>query len=256
MEFGICGGIDSLQSIKKSGADYIESTVVGACSMSEEKRNDFHNLLLKHKICCAAFNVLFPGDLPLTGPEAEPKKINNYLDESFSQISVFSPSVVVFGSGQARKKPDGYATDKAFDQLVGVGRAAALEAKKHGFAIAFEALNSNETNLINNLIEAKKLVQAVNEKNFGMVADIFHMQIENEPPEHINECSQYINHIHVATKKGRKFPFQSDETELKPYFQALFNINYKGLVSIEAQTENLEHDAFVSLKLLRSWLPQ
>jgi sugar phosphate isomerase/epimerase len=69
--------------------------------------------------------------------------------------------ILCFGSGGARRVPDGFSKDEAFAQLVAFGTRIAPEAKAHGITVVIEPLRRQETNIINTAAEGFALVKAV-----------------------------------------------------------------------------------------------
>lgn len=106
-------------------------------------------------------------------------------------------------------------------------------AGKHKVIIAFESLNSSETNFITTLKEAAEIVKKANHPNFRLNADIYHMMKENKPPQHILDAGKIIVHVGIAEKEKRSLPGVMGE-DFRPYFQALKAIGYKGPIVIEA----------------------
>jgi sugar phosphate isomerase/epimerase len=235
-----------------AGADYIECRVTELNGQTDEELAAFKATLDESGIACEACAVLFPGaDIPLTGEQADEGVITKYLRDTFKRLRGYvAPDVIVFGSGGARRRPDGFDAERAFGQLITAGRIAADAANDYGMTIALEPLNRSETNMINSLAEALVLVKAVDRRNFKIVADIYHMLVEDEPPEAIVNCGALITHVHIAAKEGRLFPQIKDSDELMPYFNALKRIDYDGRVSIEAGGD-FDNELASSVKFLR-----
>lgn len=72
--------------------------------------------------------------------------------------------------------------------------------------IALETVTIMQTNFINTLEEAKQMVENVNMKNFRLMMDVFHMNIE-EPNllKAICDYSPYNIHVHLADN-NRRYP--------------------------------------------------
>jgi sugar phosphate isomerase/epimerase len=179
-------------------------------------------------------NVLFPGSLKIAGPAVEEKKVLAHVDQVFSRAKIAGIPVLVLGSGGSRRLPEGYDNQKAKAEFVLLCRKMAQLAAKHKVTIAFEALNSTETNFINTLQEAAEVVKKVNHPNFRLNADIYHMMKENESPQHILDAGKIITHVEIAEKEKRSLPGVMGD-DFRPYFRALKSIGYKGPVVIEAK---------------------
>src|SRR6185503_11391755 len=92
---------------------------------------DFEAALARAKqigIATPAANNFVPATIRLTGPDIKPDEQMAHVRKAVSRLSKLGVEVIVFGSGGARKVPDGFAKEEAFKQLVDFGRRAAEEA--------------------------------------------------------------------------------------------------------------------------------
>jgi sugar phosphate isomerase/epimerase len=124
-------------------------------------------------------------------------------------------------------------------------------AEEHNIDIALEPLNSKECNFINSVAEGGEIVKDVNHKNFRLMADFYHMMMENESPGIILKYKDQLCHVHIAEKTGRSAPGVNNE-DFTPYFKALKNIGYNGLISIECNWTNLEEQAGKALQTIKN----
>ena len=126
-------------------------------------------------------------------------------------------------------------------------------AKKYDVVISLEPLNTKECNFINSVAEGGEIVQAVNHENFRLLADIYHMLMENESPSNITKYGNLLYHTHIAEKTGRTAPGVNKE-DFTPYFKALKDVKYEGRMAIECSWKNLGDQAGMALKEMRSQL--
>ena len=158
--------------------------------------------------------------------------------------------MVVFGSGGARRVPEGFAKEDAFKQLVDFGRRAAREAKAHGITIAIEPLRKQESNIINTASEGLELVNAVGDPNFQLMIDFYHLASEQEDPAIVLRAKDHIRHLHVANPQGRVFPQKWEEFDYAPFFANLRAIGYDKRISVEGSTTDLAAQGPVAVSLL------
>lgn len=72
--------------------------------------------------------------------------------------------------------------------------------------IALETVTIMQTNFINTLEEAAQMVEAVNNPNFRLMMDIFHLNLEEKDIyEAIKKYSNYNMHVHLADN-NRRYP--------------------------------------------------
>lgn len=105
-------------------------------------------------------------------------------------------------------------------------------ADRAGVDLWVEPVNRYETHLLVRLAEAASLVAALAHPRLGIVADLFHMALEevNIPTTLLEHRSQ-VGHVHVADS-NRRLPGQ-DTTDFGPILEALRVINYEGWLAFE-----------------------
>jgi len=106
-------------------------------------------------------------------------------------------------------------------------------AKELNTFIFLEPLNRYETHLINTLRQAVEICKRVNSLNIKVLADFFHMSIEEgDIPASIKEAGEYIQHVHLADS-NRLLP-GFGHTDFRAGFEALKSIGYQNYMVIEA----------------------
>ncbi len=74
--------------------------------------------------------------------------------------------------------------------------------------IALETVTIMQTNFINTLEEGARLADRVNRRNFKLMMDVFHLNLEeNDICEAIRRYSSYNIHVHLADN-NRRYPGQ------------------------------------------------
>jgi sugar phosphate isomerase/epimerase len=251
MKIGVCTGVENIKKMEDIGFDYIEPSVVSIAKMNDEEFNAAMNLVDGSNIKCEAFNVLFPGNIRLTGPEVDEGGIKDYLERAFARVSRLGAKVIVFGSGGARKIPDGWSREEAWKQLVRIARIAGDVAAEYGLTIAMEPLNTSETNILNSVEEGLRFVTDVGHTHVKLLADFYHMRRENENMDVLVKAGSTIAHLHIANSNGRVCPLDRSEDVYDAFFQKLKEVGYQGRISIEAGIKDVDRDAPVGLNLLR-----
>lgn len=252
MKVGICTSVDQIQTMEEMGFDFIEPAVVSIVGMAE---SEYKEALAKAKdasISCEVFNILFTGDIKLVRPELNLDKLREYLKGAFDKIAPFGPKIVVFGSGFARRVPDGVSFEDGRRDLVEAARVVGEVASQYDITIAMESLNKKESNILNSVSEGMKFVNEVNHPNIRLLADFYHMRMENEPVDVIEQLTpDILVHAHIARGNDRYFPLKADEDIYSEFFQSLKEIGYKGRISIEGGTDDVRRDGPIALELLR-----
>jgi sugar phosphate isomerase/epimerase len=161
--------------------------------------------------------------------------------------------IIVFGSGGSRSIPDGFSKNEATGQFVELCKQLAPLAAKQNVVVVIEPLNKKECNFINSVAEGGEIVKAVNHRNIRLLADLYHMKMDDEGPENIIRYGNLLRHVHIAEKEGRSAPGTHGE-DFTPYFDALKQVKYRGAISIECKWEDMEKQAPVALRtIIEQW---
>ena len=77
-------------------------------------------------------------------------------------------------------------------------------ARNHGVPLIYEPLNRYETNMVNTQAEGVALLKSLNTDNVRLLADLFHMNIEEvDLPGSIRTSGNAIGHVHLADSNRR-----------------------------------------------------
>jgi sugar phosphate isomerase/epimerase len=107
------------------------------------------------------------------------------------------------------------------------------KASDEGVLLIYEPLNRYETNLLNTLKAGIDFLKKNNLNNIRLLADLFHMNIEEDSlSQIIVESRNYIGHVHFADSNRKPIGF--GHTNMEPIAAALKQIGYAGYVSAEA----------------------
>ena len=196
-------------------------------------------------------NNFIPAELKVVGPAVDEAKVIEYVKTAFDRSKQLGIKTIVFGSGGARKVPDGFAKEEAQKQLISIAKKIAPEAKKRGIVVAVEPLQSNETNIINSAAEGLEWVKAVGHPNFALMVDFYHLSLEKEDPGILVSGAKYIKHFHIANPHGRVWPLSSDEFDYSGFFENVRKSRYKGGISVEGKTSKFDEEAPKTLAFLR-----
>jgi D-psicose/D-tagatose/L-ribulose 3-epimerase len=112
-------------------------------------------------------------------------------------------------------------------------------AEKRDVQICVEPLNRFETDFLNTIDQALKLVKDVGSKALKIHLDTFHMNIEEKnQAAAIRKAGKLLGHFH-ACGSDRGTP-GNDHIDWKPIAKALKDVKYKGDVVIESFTTDVK----------------
>jgi D-psicose/D-tagatose/L-ribulose 3-epimerase len=251
VEVGYCTPLANLEAAKAAGFDYVELGTSEIAGLSDAEFEQAVARIRRVGLAVPAANLFLPAALKVTGPDIDRDQQMAYVRKAFSRLAQIGTATVVFGSGGARAVPDGFSKDQAFEQLVDFGRRIAPEARARGITVAVEPLRTQETNIINSAAEGLALVNAIDDPNFQLMVDFYHLASVKEDPAIIVRARDHIRHLHMANPQGRVFPRAMDEYDYAPFFAALQTIGYDKRISVEASTKDLQAEAPPAIALLR-----
>jgi len=251
VKVGYCTGLKNLEGAKAAGFDYVELSATEMAALSDDGFRAEAARIKALGLPTPAANLFLPATLKVVGPDVNPEQQMTHVHKAFTRLATLGTEIVVFGSGGARRVPDGVSNAEAFTQLVDFSRRAAREARANRITIAIEPLRKQETNIINTAAEGLDLVNAVGDPNFQLMIDFYHLASEHEDPAIVLKAKDHIRHLHVANPQGRVFPQAWDEFDYAPFFANLRAIGYDRRISIEGSTTDLSAQAPRAIDLLR-----
>lgn len=251
VQVGYCTALKNLEAAKAAGFDYVEVAATEIAGLSDA---DFDAAVAHIKsvgIPTPTANLFLPANLKVTGPQIDVDAQTAHMRKVFTRLEKLGVEILVFGSGGARRVPEGFSKEDAFKQLVDFGRRAAQEARPHHITLTIEPLRKQETNIINTAAEGLDLVNAVDDPNFQLMIDFYHLATEHEDPSIVVRGKDHLRHLHMANPHGRVFPLDWNEYDYAPFFEKLKEIGYDKRISVEASTKDLPADGPRAIALLR-----
>ena len=252
IKLGVCASAENAGFIAAAGFDYIECALSGLAAMNEIEYSAALENVLNSPIRAEAFNLMIPPTIPVAGPHFNNTNIRNYFDHVLPRASSMGCRVIVFGSGGARKVPDGYDKKDAYDDIIAYLRIAGDRCEKYGITIAIEPLNSAECNILNSVAEAVWVANRANHPAVKVLADNYHIEKDNQSFHEIRAAGKLMAHIHVS-HSNRNFPYQNDGYDYGKFFGALSDIGYDCRVSVEGVSADFKNDLSKAYQVLDSF---
>jgi D-psicose/D-tagatose/L-ribulose 3-epimerase len=253
--FGDVNPLQSLDTLRALGFDYAEPALSKTVALDAAALASARAQLTATGIRVETMNWFLPGtDIKLTGPDVDAAKIREYVERSLALAESFGAKVIVFGSPGARTVPDGFPRERAWTQLKDFLKTCGdvIETRRYGMVIGIEALRKPETNIVNSVAEALKLAREVNHPKIRIIVDFYHLAFEHEDPSVILDARDMIVHLQIADPRERTFPIsEAGEPRYGAFFTNLHRIGYRGRISIEANSSDVEKDGRASLAFLK-----
>ena len=251
MRFGICADTDKARAIADAGGDYIE---LGAAKMLvpegddaawQKKRAEIESLPLPVE----AFNSFLPGDLKIVGENINTDRAKRYVATALERAAQIGASVIVFGSGGARRVPEGFSRDVAREQILRFLEVCADESDRTGIVVAIEPLTVAECNIINSLAEGAGYVHDCGRPGVRLLADSYHMENDGESIAEAQKFGALLAHAHTADT-GRFAP-ATGTYDHAAFLAAMKAGGYDKRVSIECSFRDFDTEIAPAIAHLR-----
>ena len=233
--FGIVAPLARAAELKAAGADYLVDRVADYL-MPNASDADFEpqrERAAAAPIPVRGCNVFLSGPaLRCVGPDVDRPRILAYAETAFRRFQALGGQFICFGSGGARRIPEGWSKAQADEQFIALLTALAPLAERYGMVIPVEQLRSQECNYLTRLSEVVAVVKAVNHPRIRVLADLYHMGVMGDGPEEMGATAPYLAMVEIAEKVNRMVPGVAGD-DFRPYFRAIRANGYTGPITIE-----------------------
>jgi len=255
MRLGACGGTDRAAAYAAAGFDYIEPAVTGLLDPRvdeptfQERKAVF--LAAAGDLAVPVFNCFYPGALKITGPDVDLPALRDYAAIAARRAVEMGGDTIVFGSGGARRVPDGFDRSRAEDQIAAFLAEIAPVVLAMGVAVVIEPLHRGECNILNTVAESHRMMRRVDHPAVGLLADSWHVGQNGEALDEVAACLPDVTHIHIADPAERGAP-ETVEPFLADFLRIVKQSGYDGRISVECRWTDLPRQAPVVAEVIRS----
>ncbi|NLB69075.1 MAG: sugar phosphate isomerase/epimerase [Lentisphaerae bacterium] len=239
MVFGICSGPEIAQAAKDAGFGFLESSVAAILKpgSSEAEFEDSIADVLNSQLPITNLNVLLPGGMIIAGPEADIAKAVAYCTIALQRAKKIGIESICFGSGTARRCPEGWKKEDATSQIREFLSELAPVATGLGVPLTIENLNTTETNMLCTVAECADMARSVNSPGVLILVDGYHWMKDSDIVESIIENGDLIGHTHIATIPSRAAP-GLEPCDFSAFADALRDSGFNGKMSIEGRIDD------------------
>lgn len=250
MRIGCAVPVSSARLAREIGFDFVELRVAELHPGEPDTRFlETERTLESAGIPAETFSFLLPAGLKVVGPSVDLAQLRTWVAAAAKRARSLGGRLIVVGSGDARRVPVGFPMAQAESQFVAFLAAAAEQADRHGIVLALEALNRTETNLLHSFSEACSIAASLDHPAVGVVADIYHMRLEDEPLHHLADAGARLLHVQLADS-GRLPPGQGC-FDFQSVFTFLNSIGYAGSVALECSFQRFSEEGVAALAYVR-----
>ena len=161
-------------------------------------------------------------------------RTQEYIEALIHFCADIGGKLLLHGSPHQRTVKEGWNFLQSWDYAKETFRACLETARKRNVTYCIEPLTKANTNFINTVNEALRLVKEIRHPNFKMMFDCRSASAQEKS---ITEAliraldSRMLRHVHVNDASGRGPGF--GETQFTPILKALVKNGYKGYISVE-----------------------
>src|SRR5581483_2644115 len=106
-----------IEQLAAWGFDYCEPQVIKVMPLSDAEFRRRAAAARAARIHVEAMNSLMPADLKVVGPAVDTVRVRDYVQKALARAEALGVKVLVFGSGDSRRVPDGFSREHAWLQL-------------------------------------------------------------------------------------------------------------------------------------------
>lgn len=251
------------ETIINAGFDYAEAGVGMLMELTEDELSE---AAAEHLPLEAANSFIPPTYGIISGAHADGMPpLNDYVNEAMRRMAMLGIGVVVFGSGAARRIPDGMRLHEGRAFIGGFLRMCARHGDRHGVTVAIEPLRASECNAVNLTSEGREIVLRQRQicaegghpakgERISYLADAFHIFHGGEPADALVHAEFLPAHIHVSEPPDRTYPGSHGGEYLADFAEALKKTDYAGRVSVECGFEDFEREVRLAYEFVSKHL--
>lgn len=237
---------------KGAGFEYVELALQDVLPLSDDDFNQLAAELQKLNLRALSGYNPIPKELKLVGADVDAVKLEDHLNRLLTRAAALKLTYDVLNSAASWRVPDDFPRDKAFAQLTDFSRHFAESADQRGLTVLLEPMRGTDSNMITNVAEAVKLVEAVNRLNFQMMVDYSFLTIQHDDPKNLLAAGKHLKHVHLSNPAAnRTYPMSDGESDYAAFFAALKQIGYRGGLSVHGGTQAFSNDAPRAITFLR-----
>lgn len=246
---------EKLHNMEKYGFEAVEVWGRDLPQKLEEIKSALSTSKVKFSTVCAGY----AGDL--LGPDRKTREtaiegIKEKLKVCADLGGVGVITVPTFGSPKIPDLYPWYPDVKEVEKQILIEECKILGeyADDVGAYVLLEPLNRYETHFINRLQQAVEISEAVGREHVKIIADFFHMNIEEEDiPSSLEKAADYTLHIHLADS-NRVLPGYG-HTDFALAFKVLKKVGYKNFMALECRVLGDPHEELPKcVRYLRSFI--
>ncbi|WP_409305065.1 sugar phosphate isomerase/epimerase family protein [Peribacillus sp. SCS-155] len=190
-------------------------------------------LMEKYGLSCTSICGIYNAerDLSSSNPEIREAAVT-YVKDCIDFAALLGATHLIVVPSAVGKQGPLTTAEEEWNNSVKSVREAGEYALSKNISLAIESLNRYETYLVNNFDTALKFIQEVSVPSVKIMADLFHMNIEERNNrEALLKVAPYLIHVHIADNTREAAGL--GKTDFSEVIDTLKEIDYKGPITME-----------------------
>ncbi len=179
-----------------------------------------------------------------------------YMKNAIDDAKILQTNKVFINSGCGMRDLD---REESFERMISSFKEIVSYAKENGIDIVLEQLQPYESNLVININDIKRVMDAINSDALKICIDVVAMHVANETiPQYFEEFGKdkiglihYSDTYHYVLGDGGDNPLP-----IKEYLEQLSKYEYDGIIDLEINDSIYWLDPHDSIKRSVEWLNQ
>jgi D-psicose/D-tagatose/L-ribulose 3-epimerase len=236
-------GNEAIKSTGRLGFDLIEMPLL----KPQEFDAASHKKALAEAGIEGTTSLALPAELHLPFAPNEAKQfLFSALEKVEAVGSTYLGGCIAYSLGVFTDLPP---TDAERQMVIDVIGDVAVEAKKRGITLGFEAVNRYESYLYNTLADVRATIKAIGMDNIVLHPDTYHMNIEEEGfYQPFVDCADVLGYIHIS--ESHRGMLGNGTVNWNEVFRGLADARFNGPLVIESFTA-INPDLMAATKLWR-----
>jgi 5-keto-L-gluconate epimerase len=229
--FVVFRGFEKYIPVARSlGYDGVELALKNASEVNEANLDKWLSDTGMKVSCISTGQVFADTGYMFTDPDPVKRKALSTIFRDLIDLASVYGHLVNIGRVRGNLSPNN--PDDSRKLFIDLAHELCIYGASKGVTLILEPVNRYEINFINSLNEGAELLKEINEPNFKLMPDVFHMNIEDVSfVEELKKHIQHIAYIHLADS-NRMAPGKG-HTDFGKIFNGLKEIGYSGWVSVE-----------------------
>lgn len=234
--YGYSNFVYGAEDVETSAARLAAAGYDGIELVGEPDRYDaerVREIVSAHGLDVCSIGSVFTPDRDFTSEEDAVRRVAAaYVRKIVEMAAVTGAGVAILAPAACGRTHGGPRTERERGQMIEALRRSGEHAAELEVKLAIESWNRYETHLLNRLDQAVELAREVDLPNVGVMADVFHMNVEERAiDDAIRDAGDLLQHVHLSDS-NRSVP-GSGHIDFAAVMRALRDVDYSGYLVIE-----------------------